>query len=177
MILASVSIAGKGLTDACLTEAVALMQAQGLRLAGTVQSNPLRADRPKCDMDVHVLPDGPVLRISEDRGKLARGCRLDAGMLETAVAATLERLDDAQLLVINKFGKQEAEGRGFVPVIAEAMARGLPVVVGVNPINHPVFQRFTGDLAWNLEPEPAMIARWAMSLCRDRMPRQVETCV
>jgi len=143
------------------------MQAQGLRLAGTVQSNPLRDNRPKCDMDVHVLPDGPVLRISEDRGPLARGCRLDAGMLETAVAATLDRLDTAELLVINKFGKQEAEGRGFVPVIAEAMAGGLPVLVGVNPINHAAFQAFSGGIARNLEPEPALIADWAVSLCRD----------
>ncbi|WP_442954295.1 DUF2478 domain-containing protein [Paracoccus sp. APAP_BH8] len=29
-------------------------------------------------------PDGPVLRISEDRGNGARGCRLDAGVLEAA---------------------------------------------------------------------------------------------
>ncbi len=43
-------------------------------------------------MDVHILPDGPVLRISEDRGPHARGCRLDAGVLEAAVAATLVRL-------------------------------------------------------------------------------------
>jgi hypothetical protein len=69
----------------------------GFRLAGTVQSNPQRADRPRCDMDVHVLPDGPVLRISEDRGPEARGCRLDAGVLEAAVAATLDRLDGADL--------------------------------------------------------------------------------
>ncbi len=43
-MLACVSVAGKGLTDACLAQAVALMQAQGLRLAGTVQSNPQRPD-------------------------------------------------------------------------------------------------------------------------------------
>jgi hypothetical protein len=168
MILAAVSVSGKGLTDACLVEAVALMQARGLRLAGTVQSNPQRADRPRCDMDVHVLPDGPVLRISEDRGPEARGCRLDAGVLEAAVAATLDRLDGADLLVVNKFGKQEAEGRGFVPVIAKAMARDLPVLVGVNPLNHGAFHAFTGGLAQDLVPEPAAIVAWASALHRAR---------
>ena len=168
MILAAVSVSGKGLTDACLAEAVALMQARGLSLAGTVQSNPQRADRPRCDMDVHVLPDGPVLRISEDRGPAARGCRLDAGVLEAAVAATLDRLDGAELVLVNKFGKQEAEGRGFVPVIAEAMARGLPVLVGVNPLNHAAFHAFADGLAQDLPPVPEAIAAWASSLRRDR---------
>lgn len=168
MTLACVSIAGKGLTDACLAQAVALIQARGLRLAGTVQSNPQRADRPKCDMDVHVLPDGPVLRISEDRGPHARGCRLDAGVLEAAVVATLARLEQAELLVVNKFGKQEAEGRGFVPVIAEALARDLPVLVGVNPLNHGAFHAFADGMAQDLPADPDVIASWAVAQCRDR---------
>lgn len=168
MMLACVSVAGKGLTDACLAKAVALMQAQGLRLAGTVQSNPRRAGRPKCDMDVHILPDGPVLRISEDRGIHARGCRLDAGVLEAAVVATLDRLDSADLLVVNKFGKQEAEGRGFVTVIADAMTRGLPVLVGVNALNHSAFHAFTDGMAQDLPADPEAIAAWAFAHCRSR---------
>ncbi|MGY6704804.1 DUF2478 domain-containing protein [Roseinatronobacter sp.] len=168
MMLACVSIAGKGLTDACLAQAVALIQAQGLRLAGTVQSNLQRADRRRCDMDLHILPDGPVLRISEDRGAHARGCLLDAGVLETAVAATLDRLDRADLLVVNKFGKQEVEGRGFVPVIAEALARDLPVLVGVNPLNHGAFHTFADGMAQDLVAAPDIIAAWAVTQYRDR---------
>ena len=169
MILASVSMPGKGRTDACLMQAVALMQRAGLRLAGTVQSNPARAGRPNCEMDVHVLPEGPVLRISEDRGAQARGCRLDAGALEEAVAASLARLDGAELLVVNKFGKQEAEGRGFVPVIAEALARDLPVLVGINPLNHGAFHAFADGLAQDLEAVPETIAAWAVAQCHARV--------
>lgn len=168
MMLACVTVAGKGLTDACLAQAVALMQAQGLRLAGSVQFNPQRADRPKCDMDVYILPGGPVLRISEDRGIHARGCRLDAGVLETAVVTTLDRLESADLLIINKFGKQESEGRGFVPVIAEAMTRGLPVVVGVNPLNHGAFHAFTDGMAQDLPADPEAISAWAFAHYRSR---------
>ncbi|WP_114964739.1 DUF2478 domain-containing protein [Alkalilacustris brevis] len=168
MKLACVSLAGKGRTDACLMQTVALMRREGLRLAGTVQDNPVRADRAKCDMDVHVLPDGPVLRISEDRGAQARGCRLDAGALEAAVAATLNRLDAAELLIVNKFGKQEAEGRGFVPAIADALDRGLPVLVGVNPLNHAAFHRFAAGMVHDLPADPAVIVAWARSLRRTR---------
>ncbi len=169
MTLACVSLAGKGRTDACLMQAVALMSHYRLRLAGTVQSNPSRPDRPKCDMDMHVLPDGPVLRISEDRGAQARGCRLDAGALEAAVAATLERLDGADLLVVNKFGKHEAEGRGFVPVIAAALELDLPVLVGVNPLNYAAFHEFTGGMARDLPADPAAIVDWARRFRRVRV--------
>ena len=160
MQLAYVSLPGRGATDALLAEAVARIRARGLVLAGTVQTNRSCEGRDKCDMDVHVLPDGPVLRISQDLGKHARGCRLDSAALETAVAEAAARLAGADMLVVNKFGKQEAEGRGFVPVIATALDRGLPVLVGVNALNLPAFEAFAGGLAHPLPPDPTAIADW-----------------
>ncbi len=161
MHLAYVSLPGRGATDALLAEAVTRIRARGIVPAGTVQTNSPCAGREKCDMDIHVLPDGPVLRISQDLGLHARGCRLDSAALESAVAEAARRLDDAALLVVNKFGKQEAEGRGFVPVIAAALDRGLPVLVGVNALNLPAFETFAGGLAEALPAEPAAIADWA----------------
>jgi len=162
MRIAYVSLPGRGETDACLAAAVALLAAQGLRLAGTVQHNPPRPGRGVCDMDLQVLPDGPVLRISQDLGTGARGCRLDSGVLETAVAEVERRLDGAALLVVNKFGKQEASGRGMVPVIAEAVGRDLPVLVGVNALNLPAFLEFTGGAGVALPDDPGAIAVWAL---------------
>ncbi len=166
MQLAHVTVHGRGATDRCLAAAVDRMKGAGLRLAGTVQVNPQRADRNKCDMDLHVLPDGPVLRISQDLGLAARGCRLDSSALEEAVAATLAQLDSAALLVVNKFGKQEGEGRGFVPVIAEALDRGLPVLVGVNGLNLPAFEAFAGGLARALPADPDAIFAWGLEAVR-----------
>lgn len=163
MQLAYVSLSGRGATDACLADAVARMRAAGLALAGTVQTNPPRAGRAVCDMDLHVLPGGPVLRISQDLGAAARGCRLNSGALEEAVACSQQRLARAEALVVNKFGKTEAEGRGFVPVIAEALERGLPVLVGVNALNLEAFLAFAGDLALALPADPARVAAWALN--------------
>nr|MBP6737081.1 DUF2478 domain-containing protein [Paracoccaceae bacterium] len=53
---------GRGSTDLVMQAAVAQLLARGLRLAGTVQTNSERAGDPRCDMDVRVLPDGPVFR-------------------------------------------------------------------------------------------------------------------
>ena len=117
---------GRGVIDACLAEAVARIEVAGVRLVGTVHTNTPRAGREVCDMNIRVLPDGPVFRISQDLGTGARGCRLASSALEAAVPEVAARLDGAELLVVNKFGRQEAEGRGLVGVLAEAAARGCP---------------------------------------------------
>ena len=46
--------------------------------------------------------------------------------LEQAVALTQSALSQgADLLIVNKFGKHEADGRGMRPLIGEALAMGL----------------------------------------------------
>jgi nucleoside-triphosphatase THEP1 len=163
MKLAYVTLQGRGRTDALIAEVAALLAADGLRLAGTVQSNIERPGRRKCDMDLAVLPDGPIVRISEDRGELARGCTLDSGALEQTVFAVQQRLHGAEVLIVNKFGKREAEGRGLVPVIAEALELGLPVVIGVNGLNLAAFLAFAGEGVIPLPPDAAQAAQWCKS--------------
>ena len=153
---------GRGSTDLVMQAAVAQLLARGLRLAGTVQTNSERAGDPRCDMDVRVLPDGPVFRISQDLGRDARCCRLDPEGLESAVAAVsaVMATDRPDLLVVNKFGKHECLGRGFRPVIAEAVASGIPVLVGVNALNLVELQAFVGGGLTVLPPDPEAVLRW-----------------
>ncbi|MFN7009286.1 MAG: DUF2478 domain-containing protein [Allorhizobium sp.] len=160
MKLAYVTLQGRGRTDALIAEVARLLATDGARLAGTVQSNHERPDRRKCDMDLAILPDGSIVRISEDRGDLARGCTLDSGALEQTVVAVQQRLPGAEVLIVNKFGKREAEGKGLVPVIAEALEMGLPVLIGVNGLNLAAFLAFAGEDVLALPSDPALIAQW-----------------
>jgi len=112
MKLAYTMAPGRGDTDLVLERLAADLAARDLRCCGTVQINSERADAGPCDMDVRVLPAGAVLRISQDLGPQARGCRLDPAALETAVAMVAASLSSgADLLIVNKFGKHEAEER------------------------------------------------------------------
>lgn len=163
MRLAHVSIGGRGETDRFLAAVAGRLDAAGVRLAGTVQTNLPRADRHKCDMDLRVLPDGPVVRISEDRGAAARGCMLDHGALEQTVAEVARRLDGAEVLIVNKFGKAESEGRGMIPVISEALARGVPVLVGVNALNLPLYLQFAADLSVALPADETAATEWCLA--------------
>jgi Protein of unknown function (DUF2478) len=165
MQLAYVTAKERGATDACLAQAVALLSGSGLRLVGGVQHSLDRPGRVICDMELTLLPDGPALMISQDLGPLAEGCRLDADALETAVAEVQRRMPGAQALVVNKFGKQEQIGRGFVPLIAQALEAGIPVLVGVNAMNLKGFLDFAGDIGVGLPADPARAAEWLRQAC------------
>lgn len=161
MNLAYTIAPGRGDTDLVLEGLAADLAALGLRCCGTVQINSERADAGPCDMDVRVLPDGPVLRISQDLGRGARGCRLDPAALETAVELVTSSLSSGtDLLIINKFGKHEAEGRGFREVIGLAFAMDVPVLVGLNTLNHHAFEAFAEGMAHRLPPERDALRAW-----------------
>lgn len=164
MRLGYVTMQGKGRIDLLLAEVVEQLEAHGVALTGTVQTNVERPDRPCCDMDLRLLPGGPIMRISVNRGAEARGCRLDAAALEQSALWVEDALENAELLVVNKFGKQEAEGRGLSGAIATALARGLPVLVGINGLNLPAFREFAGGMALELAPDAARITDWCLDM-------------
>ena len=163
MRLAYTMTTGRGTLDPLLHDVAREAMARGLRLAGIVQVNGDRPGCARCDMDAIVLPDGPVIRISQSLGPGARGCRLDAAGLETAVAAAEARLaQGADLLIVNKFGKQEAAGRGFRPLIATALEAGADVLLGVSALNLAALLAFTGDAAAAVPAERASLLRWLL---------------
>ena len=161
MHIAFVTFQGRGLIDDCLAEVTAHLQTCGVRLSGSVRALPVNHHAHPCDMDLRVLPDGPLYRISQSLGSGSKGCRLDSGMIETLAAEVELRLPGTRLLVVNKFGKQESLGRGLRPAIAMALDLGIPVLVGVNALNLPDFMAFTGGLATPLAAIPAAILAWA----------------
>jgi nucleoside-triphosphatase THEP1 len=139
-----------------------LMQA-GWKLGGVVQSNAQRPGRRKCDMFLTDLLTGEQILISNDRGNEARGCRLDpdafvrAGFwVERALAA------DVDLLIVNKFGKQEAKGQGLRGMIADALLSEIPVVLGVSRLNLDACLEFSGGSFANLPPDQDAIVSWCL---------------
>ena len=120
----------------------------GIAVAGIVQHNQFVRDRTKCNMEIEELASGIVLKISEDRGKEARGCRLDRGALSEAAALLSASIENGpQLVILNKFGKTEAEGRGLRDTLAQAVQLGVPVIVGVPFRNIEQWRIFAEGLA------------------------------
>ena len=157
-----------GETDLLLAHFADRLAEMGVRTCGTVQINTERPDCHACDMDVRVLPGGPDICISQSLGKHASGCRLDPDALEQAVTIATRRLaEGADILIINKFGKHEANGRGFRELIAEALANDVAVIVGTNKLNEEAFLEFTGREATLIRPDLELLMDWFDKVCQN----------
>lgn len=134
--------------NALLLDICGHLIAQGAMLAGMVQINTMRPGRSHCDMLLEDLGSGERVEISEYRGPEARGCMLDVPQLMYALElATRALADPCDLLVVNKFGKTEADGGGFRPLINEALNRNIPVLIAVPAVSLPSWRHYAGDLA------------------------------
>ncbi len=163
-MIAFTNSAKKGEMDAVLTQLANRLIENGARPAGIVQINSDRDCDHRCDMDVRVLPDGPVLRISQSLGKESRGCRLDIDALEASVVEVKKTLDGTvDVFILNKFGKMEAEGRGFRDIIAQAVMLGIPVICAVNPQNEKAFEDFSSGSAVKVESSLDALLAWCES--------------
>ena len=146
--IVSIVYSDSAVAAALLWRVARSLRGAGIACAGFVQHDEPRQGRSLCDMVLENLSSGERLAISEDRGPGARGCRLDAGSLMAALQTAHTALASGpEVLILNKFGKSESEGGGFRPLIAEALALDIPVLIGVPWRNVESWRIFTGGLA------------------------------
>lgn len=147
--------------DAAFRSLVGRCRAKGLSLAGVLQHLiSTEADR-RCDVLLEDLNSGHRTALFEDRGAGASGCRLDEAAL-AEVSARIEGVLEGgpDLLVLNKFGKAECEGRGLRDLIASAIDRGIPVIIGVPKRNLEAWRIFAGNFAIELKAADCDIECW-----------------
>lgn len=136
-------------SDQTLQHIASQMRDEQLRVLGHIQikSSPLGACNCR-EMHLVDLSSGAHIRISENRGPEARGCHLDWAALSEAAQNIDTGLSLApDILIVNRFGRAEAEGKGMRTAIEKALSLGIPVIVGVRPDYAEVWQAFHGGLA------------------------------
>ena len=157
---------GPGVADQLLIDVASHLQSQSARVAGVVQCNLDQPSQPRCDMVLRLLGTGQEICISQRLGPGSMGCRLDPVGLEQAVGIVEASLHNpTDLLIVNKFGKQEAGGRGFRPLIGQALSTGIPVLVSVNIGYLDDFRSFSSEIGQTLSPKKSTILKW----CFDAM--------
>lgn len=166
MKLDYVSSQKRGETDRLLAELATELRADGLALRGLVKElSYTAAYQNGCDMSVCVLPEGPAIKITQNLGVGSDACRLDPAALAEAVAQ-VERcgLEGADLFILNKFGPEEAAGRGFCAAIGRALEHDIPVLVGVGAANKDAFQAFAEGLAEELPDDSGALRNWYIAV-------------
>ncbi len=139
------------------------LRADGMRVRGVVQEN--AGHGPCAGMSVMDLTTGERFAISQDLGAEARGCRLDPrGLAEVAVRTDSAMGADFDLLLLNKFGRAEAEGGGLRSLLARAIAAGTPVLTSVRAPYLAAWAQFHGGLATDLAPRVDSAVTWVRSI-------------
>lgn len=153
--------------DRFMAEAASRLKARGLRLGGVVQHSEGACESGCLSMELEDLASGARFPISENRGAGAAGCRLDAGGLAAAGGALGAALaGETDLVIVNKFGRQEVLGQGLRQEIAAALLAGLPVLIAVRRDMLPAFRDFAGEDWAELAAEPEAVEAWGLGVAR-----------
>lgn len=145
------------------------LQAKGTDVAGLVQRNTPEPGGAHPRMDLIDLETGREFPISQRLGKAAGSCHLDAGGLTEASHVLRRALEGRPpLLVANRFGEQEATGRGFADEMLTAMSEGIPLLTAVGDRWRKHWLDFTGGGATLLPPSLPALRRWYEGLGKEQ---------
>lgn len=158
-MLAAFSPPDAARADALLDAVVADLTAAGVPAAGCVQRTVTLASGRDTKW-LAFLDGGPPLAITVDLGSGAAGCSLDPAALALAAARIAPQIAGARVLILNRFGRTEAMGGGFRPLIADALAAEVPVLTVVPARYRGAFDDFAGEFACWLAPDPAALRHW-----------------
>jgi molybdate transport system ATP-binding protein len=150
--------------DAAIMAAVAALRKAGLSIGGLLQAFGPMVGSGRRRITLLVLPSGERIRLDQPLGAEAQSCSLDGDALARAAQALREAVDARpDLLVVSRFGKQEALGGGMRAEIAEALLSGTPVLVAVSTSLRAEWERFLGAPSRTLPVCAEAIATWALA--------------
>ncbi|MCK8482929.1 DUF2478 domain-containing protein [Aliiroseovarius sp. S2029] len=156
--------------DGFFARIAATLAERGLIVRGALQTRGSATGECHCaDMDLTTLKSGKVFRISQPLGNGSHGCRLHPGALADCAAFIEAELHaGADLLILNRFGRGESEGRGFRDLIGTALALNVPVLTAVRPTYAESWAEFGGDLACDLPMRTDAVLTWLDRIERNR---------
>ncbi|HWZ40919.1 MAG TPA: DUF2478 domain-containing protein [Bradyrhizobium sp.] len=143
--------------DTVLRDFAGDLNAHGFRAVGMVQAGQC-ADASLSAVLVH---SGEKLLLAQDFDPSARGCRLDLGRLQNAGMRIADALEaGADLLIVNRFGKRERDGKGLAYLIERALAADIPVVIAVSHDRFADWIKFAGGMSVKLACDPTALDAW-----------------
>lgn len=145
--------------DAVLQDFAAGLNARGFRAVGLLQLGHRCVDAP--ELSVALIHSGEKLQLFQDLGACASGCRLDVGKLLNAGAQIEDTIDHgADLLIVNRFGRQEREGKGLTFLVERALGADIPVVIAVPSHRFADWIRFVDGMSVKLPCNRKSLHAW-----------------
>lgn len=147
--------------DALLANFAQDLVLRGERVGGIVQRNVKTDEGRKVGMFGIDLLTGCDISLCQSLGAGSTACKLDAsGLAEASLAVGRAIEQGVDLIVINKFSKQEAAGRGFRNEIAATILSGIPLLIAVPETCFDAWIVFTGDIGTTLLCDSRVVSAW-----------------
>src|SRR5450631_3656440 len=135
------------------------LNARGYRAVGLVQLGHHCLDAPK--LSAMLVHTGEELQLFQNLGGCATGCRLDVGQLLDAGAQVASAIDQgADLVIVNRFGRQEREGKGLSFLVERALSADVPVVIAVPSHRFTDWIKFADGMSVKLHCDPGSLNAW-----------------
>ena len=153
--------------NSILRTVVKRLQGSGVKVGGVLQESELRPNGVCVQLNIVDIRTGKIERITQDRGRDSRGCKLDPRGLAAISHCITDAIDaDVDLVIINKFGRAESEGDGLLSCIADAISAGVPILTTVRDPYVAAWSVYHGGLAIELPPKIDVILQWCDTTCR-----------
>lgn len=147
--------------DEQLQPFIQYLQEQGKIVLGVVQAPEEVSFAYRSKMGIINLNNGEFTSIAQDLGEHNTSCCLDSEAVSNASHILKHaREQKPDLIVVNRFGKLEAEGEGFADEMLEIMSLGLPMITVVATRFLDPWREFTGGLATEINPSLNDIKSW-----------------
>jgi hypothetical protein len=145
--------------DQILREFAADLNHRGYRAVGLVQTGHHCTDAPK--LSAMLVHTGEELQLFRDLGTCATGCRLDVGQLLDAGSQVASAIDQgADLVIVNRFGRQEREGKGLSYLVERALSADIPVVIAVPSHRFADWIKFADGMSVKLRCDREALDAW-----------------
>jgi hypothetical protein len=143
--------------DEILREFAADLNRRGYRAVGLVQLGHHGVDAPK--LSAMLVHTGEELQLFQNLGACATGCRLDVGQLMDA-GSQVARAIDQGAVIVNRFGRQEREGKGLSYLVERALSADIPVVIAVPSHRFADWIRFADGMSVKLRCDREALDAW-----------------
>jgi len=149
--------------DGVLAQVVSRLKSRGIAMAGVLQTCGGEGYE-HSDLRLESITGRWSLPIMQKRGALSSGCSLDySAVAEASLRVASDIAPETRLVVLNRFGRAEAEGNGFRSILEKCLEEGKPALCAVRNDYAREWEEFHGGLADTLLPEPDAILEWCLA--------------
>jgi nucleoside-triphosphatase THEP1 len=135
-------------------------KASKTRLGGILQKAIFDAEGKIAGLDAINITTNERLAISRP-GNNAGDCGLDVSALAGTSSIIRDAIDNQlDLVLVEKFGELEQDGKGLIDDILQTIAEGIPLVISMSQAALPAWQELSGELGDVLAFEEAAFEQW-----------------